>query len=259
MGISGSTATATTATASAPAPSSIIAAVSGSAQGRQALATITTGEVVARQRTLSMLPALAGVLPAVQRGWVISCDGPAAASMALLAAAGPSQQGRWVACAGWPQLNLQAARELGVALERVVAVPHIPTATGVAADVLAAMIDGFEVVLASGAALTAINAGVARTLQARAGRRGAVVFVVGPRQPFVADIAVTARSRWFGLGDGAGVVRARQLEIVVGGRRAPQRRVATVWASDQHGTIASVEDLESAAQQGQRHLGPVAS
>jgi hypothetical protein len=255
MAISGST----TATAPAPAPSSLIAAVSGSAQGRQALATITTGAAAARQRTLPMLPALAGALPAVQRGWVISCDGPAAASMALLAAAGPSQQGRWVACAGWPQLNLQAARELGVALERVVAVPHIPTATGVAADVLAAMIDGFEVVITSGAALTAINAGVARTLHARAGTRGAVVFVVGPRQPFAADITVTARPRWFGLGDGAGVVQARQLEIVVGGRRAPQRRVTTVWAPDQHGTIAAAGDVELAAPQDHHHLGTVAS
>ena len=88
---------------------------------QMAVATITTTNladlaergvlsgVVARERTLPVLPAFEPLLPGavLQRGSVVACEGSAAATLALALAAGPAQAGAWVAVAGFPAQEFQ--------------------------------------------------------------------------------------------------------------------------------------------------------
>ena len=100
-------------------------------------------QVAASERTLPVHDSLVELLPALQRGSTIACSGRAAVSLALALAAGPSRDGAWVGIAGLPELGVRAAADMGLALERLVMVAGDPPWV----DVLAAMIDGFDVIL----------------------------------------------------------------------------------------------------------------
>ena len=137
--------------------------------------------VAAPLRTLPVLPAFGELLPGavIQRGSVVGCQGSSAVSLALALAAGPSLAGAWVGVTGLPSLGVAAAVELGVAPERLVMVAEPAQRFGDAqwADVLAAMIDGFDVLLLGPDAF-GVRAGTARRLVARVQSRGAVLLTV---------------------------------------------------------------------------------
>ncbi|MDO8390809.1 MAG: hypothetical protein Q7V57_09990 [Actinomycetota bacterium] len=211
---------------------------------------------VARERTLPVLPALAGLLPmgAVQRGSIVACQGVAGVSLALSLAAGASQEGAWVGVAGLPGLGVAAAVELGVVPERLVLV--VEPAQGPAlhfgderwAEVLAAMIDGFDVVVL-GAAAQQVRPATARRLVARLHARGAVALTVGSavgdaadQGSFAADLTLAAEGvSWYGLGDGHGVARGRRAEVQVGGRRMHRPRRAHLWLPGGEGRVEPVD------------------
>jgi len=130
--------------------------------------------VAASERTLPVHDSLVGLLPSLQRGSTIACNGPAGVSLALALAAAPSQQGAWVGVAGLPELGIRAAVDMGVAVERLVMVTGDPSWV----DVLAAMIDGFDVVVV-GRRVGRLAGGAVRRLQARAQSRGIVMLTVG--------------------------------------------------------------------------------
>jgi hypothetical protein len=209
----------------------------------------------AQQRTLPVLPVFAALLPSatVQRGSVLGCEGPAAVSLALALAAGPSLAGSWVAVAGLPQVGVAAAVELGIAPERLVMVAE-PTARfddAQWAEVLAAMIDGFDVLLV-GPGAHGVRTGTARRLQARLQARGAVmVTVAGPGSvpsPFGADLRFEAGGAvWQGLGEGHGVARGRRAEVQLSGRRVPRPRRAELWLPGADGTVEPVSPAVSPA------------
>jgi hypothetical protein len=191
----------------------------------------------AGERVLPMHPALGGLLPDAQRGTVVGCSGGAAVSLALTVVAQPSADGVWVCVVGLPTLGAAAAIEHGVALERTVVVAEPSTGSEVRWDdsrwgeVLAAAIDGFDVVLL-GPAVHRLRVGTARRLQARAQARGAVLVVVHPeRGAFGADVVLRTESvHWHGLGQGHGVVQQRRTEVTAAGRRMPRERRSTiVW------------------------------
>jgi hypothetical protein len=175
---------------------------------------------------LSVLPALEHLLPhgVLPRGCVVSCQGVAAWSVALALVAGPSREGLWVGIAGASGLGLAAAAERGVSLERVVSVVEPPAAPfGAArwADLLAALIDGFDVVLL-GTGVRCVNERQARRLQARAQHRG-VVLVTVDTPAFGADLRLaTEELEWSGLGEGHGVAMRRTVQVECSGRRAPR-------------------------------------
>ena len=107
------------------------------------------GTVLAQERTLAVLPCLAGLFPegGLRRGsTVVVGPGPVpgATSLALSLLAGPSAGGCWCAVVGAPELGLVAAAQLGTELERLALVPspgpHWPVVT-------AALLEGFDVVL----------------------------------------------------------------------------------------------------------------
>jgi hypothetical protein len=193
--------------------------------------------VAASERTLPVHDSLVGLLPSLQRGSTIACNGPAGVSLALALASAPSQQGAWVGVAGLPELGIRAAVDMGVAVERLVMV------TGDASwvDVLAAMIDGFDIVVV-GRRVGRLAGGAVRRLQARAQSRGIVMLTVGA-SALGADLRISAEEgTWTGLGDGHGVASARRLVVEVGGRRVQRPRRATMWLPDANGSIAGAGD-----------------
>jgi hypothetical protein len=195
---------------------------------------------LSREHLLDVVPALAPLLPdpGVRRGSVLATAGPAATSLALALAAGPSSSGSWVGAVGLASLGLLAAAEAGVALGRLVLVAA-PEPAGWA-TVVATLLDGVDVVLA--APPRRLPPGDARRLQARVRERQGVLVLVGAEAvPLDVDVTLTARATaWDGLADGAGHLRARRVTVEAVGRRAAARpRQATLWLPDPEGAAAS--------------------
>ncbi|MGB8860981.1 MAG: hypothetical protein WCC60_17100 [Ilumatobacteraceae bacterium] len=206
----------------------------------------------AQQRTLPLLPAFGELLAqaVVQRGIVVGCEGPAAVSLALALAAGPSQAGAWVGVAGLPEVGLAAMVELGVAPERLVMVAEPAQRFDDAqwADVLAAMIDGFDVLVVGGGAC-GVRAATARRLLARLQSRGAVLLAVaspGAAGAFGADLRFEATgATWQGLGEGHGVARGRRVDVQLTGRRVPRPRRCELWLPGADGTVEAVPSIDA--------------
>ena len=200
--------------------------------------------VAASERTLPVDPCLIGLLPALQRGSTIACGGRAGVSLALAIAAAPSREGAWVGVAGLAELGIRAAADMGVALERLVMVTGDPPWV----DVLAAMIDGFDVILVGrgvGQGGSRLGAGAVRRLQARAQSRGVVMLTVGV-PALGADLQLTTDDdQWVGLGQGHGVATGRRVSVELGGRRMPRPRRATVWLPGAGGALAAVDTRET--------------
>lgn len=208
---------------------------------------------LAGEQRLPVLPALEPLVPGLRRGSTLSVDGPAATSLALATAAGPSRDGAWVAAVGFPSLGLLAAAELGVALERLVLVADPGRDDGDAGDdgsvwpaVVAALVDAFEVVLVH--AGERVRAADGRRLVARTRERGAVLVQVGGARPTRAawpegaDVALSVvDATWEGLGEGHGHLRARRVTVESGGRRGAARaRRHELWLPSADGEVEPV-------------------
>lgn len=119
--------------------------------------------------------------------------------------------------------GLVAASGLGVALERVVVVaPETPPASGWG-PVLAALIDGFPIVVVG--PRVQLRAGDGRRLAARLRERGGVLIRVGDAS---ATSSAHVRLRvvegeWEGVDEGAGYLRSRRVVVEAGGRGAASR------------------------------------
>jgi hypothetical protein len=200
---------------------------------------------LARERVLPVVDGLASLLPepGLVRGRIVACTGPAATSVALSLVARATQHGSWLAVVGVPWLGIDAARELGVAVERLVAVDADDVATW--AERVAVAVDGIELVL--GAIPSAVppgRGGVERTLtklRRRVQARGAVLVVVTHRSATEggwADLVVEGGGAvWEGLGDGHGHLRRRRLDVRVAGRRSPLARTGEVWLPGSSGAV----------------------
>ena len=184
---------------------------------------------LARQQTLPLIGVMEPLFPTrgLPRGSVVEVGGAAGAtSLALALVAGASRTGSWVACVGFPQLGWEAAEELGVTLERLVAVRSPPRQW---ATVVAALLDAFDVVVCGPEVVP--TAAQVRRLQARARERGSVLVAVlgtvtalaGPGAPRRGWPTADARLRveqahWEGMGEGWGGLGRRRLTVVAGGR-----------------------------------------
>ncbi|MGE3621052.1 MAG: hypothetical protein AB7L84_11380 [Acidimicrobiia bacterium] len=212
---------------------------------------------LAREQRLPVVAALAGLVPhgGLRRGTTVAVGATAGAtgatSLALALAAGPSAAGSWVAAVGLGALGLAAAAEMGVALERtvLVAAPH----PGSWAEVVAALVDGFDLVLVR--PVRGIRPAEARRLAGRARDRGAVLVQVadrgsGPLPPGDLVLRVVASS-WEGLeavhgegaGGGYGHLAARRVTVAAGGRgEASMPRQADLWLPGRDGRVGEVLD-----------------
>jgi len=79
---------------------------------------------MALERTLPTSPECADLFAegALVRGRVLSCTGAASTTVALRLVAAAVKAGGWMAVIDVPMLGLDAASELGIALERVVSI-----------------------------------------------------------------------------------------------------------------------------------------
>ena len=163
------------------------------------------------------------------RGRTISCQGPAATSAALALIAPAIAAGAWLAVVDLPTIGLDAASELGVPLERIVAIDTCTEScmesggTSKWVDVVAAAADGFDVLLIR--VPDDLPLGAVRKLAVRLRRREVVTVVLG--DPGVLDCDGTLRTEaphWSGLGDGHGHLRSRQVVVAATDRRLPGQR-----------------------------------
>ena len=185
--------------------------------------------VMAHERTLPVPDQFGELFPegAMVRGRVLSCTGPAATSLALALLAPAVEAGAWLAVIDVPTIGLDAASELGIALERVVGVEPGEGPAVTWPDLVAAAADGFELVL------TRVPEGVrpaaVRSLVARLQQRGVVVVVLGDPGVLPCDgVLDSSAVAWEGLGDGFGRLRRRSVEVEASGRRLPGARRRTV-------------------------------
>jgi len=216
--------------------------------GLPLVAARTRPVALAREALLPVLPALEGLLPepGLRRGTTVGVGGgPGATSLALALGAAASAVGSWAGAVGLPSLGLEAAGELGVALERLLLVEPPPDRW---ATVVAALLDAVDLVHI--ALPPRVRLGDARRLAARARERGAVLVVHAPGAvgtgawPEAPAVRLTvAESAWAGpAGGGAGRLHARRVEVVGGGRGAAARpRRAALWLPDATGSVRLAE------------------
>lgn len=214
--------------------------------------TTLAGSALASGRMLPVVDAIAPLLPAggLVRGRAVACDGAAAMSLALSLAVEATAAGSWLAIVDVPTLGLEAADELGIALERVVridpgAVPRGHAggrAAGEAwAELTAAAFDGFELVVTR--VPRRLNAGHARRVHARLQAREAVLIALGDPGPFNVDVELQAVDpRWDGVAAGWGHLRGRRVAVTATGRRVPSPRQAALWLPGPDGTVALAEE-----------------
>ena len=176
--------------------------------------------------TSRLLPAhdlLTGLLPwpGLRRGATIAAVGSTSLLLLLLTAA--MRDGAWAAVVGRPDLGMVAAHEYGIPLDRLALVPDPgpdwPTVVG-------ALLDGVDLVAVNVAG--GVLDGTARSLQARARQRGAVLVPTSPWP--AADVVLQATGRrWEGLGCGRGRLRRQHLQVTASGRgRAGKPKTATL-------------------------------
>ena len=183
---------------------------------------------MALERTLPTSPECAELFAeeALVRGRVLSSAGAASTTVAMRLVAAAVAAGGWLAVVDVPTLGLDAASELGIALERVVSITTSSDAE-VWAEVVAAAADGFEVVV------TRVPDGVrpasARKVATRLQQRGVVLVVLGDPGPLVCDGSVGSRGQvWSGVGAGWGHLEHRSVEVMATGRRLPGQRCRTL-------------------------------
>ena len=167
------------------------------------------------------------------RGRTLSFAGPAATTVMLRLVAAAVEAGGWMAVIDVPSLGLDAASELGIALERVVAVDTRcagganETDAAVWADVVAAAADGFEVLVTR--IPGEVRPATLRKVVTRLQQRGVVMLVVGDPGPLVCDgVLDTDHQVWSGVGVGWGRLEHRVVDVTASGRRLPGQRCRTM-------------------------------
>lgn len=201
---------------------------------------------MAGERVLPVAPDLHDLFPegGLVRGRVLSCTGSGATSLALSTVAAAAAGGSWVAIVDVPTVGLDAASELGVPLERVVA---IDTTQGQGAstwaDVVAAAADGFELLIVRVPA--DVHASTLRKVSTRLQQRGVVMLVLGDPGPLICDgVLEAARQTWSGVGNGWGHLAQRSVEVWSTGRRMPGRRRVTLAMPTRVHSPTVVESIE---------------
>jgi hypothetical protein len=197
---------------------------------QQALDTATV------ERALPTLPAVSDLLGgSLKGGSVYSVRGSTALVMAMMA--GPSAEGAWCGVVGLPSFGAEAARELGVDVERLVLVPD-PERDWL--SVVAALADALTVVVVRPPGV--VTPGEASRLAARLRTRGAMLIAVGSWPGSEARLEVQGNV-WTGLGEGEGYLAGRQATVAVTTRGAARQH--QLWLPAVDGSIRPVRPLEA--------------
>ena len=196
----------------------------------------------------------------IRRGTAVAVAGHGSMTLATALAAEASRRGSWVAAVGMADLGVAALAERDVDLDRW-ALVDLPAgdrgrsgwSAGLAADVLGAVVGGFDLVLL-GPGIRVAGA-TARRLLARMREHGTSLICALSNAP--ADIAaglvpdvrlVIEQTLWTGIDDGHGRLLARQAEVTVGGRGAASRsRRMLMWLPSEDGRVACANPDQASA------------
>jgi hypothetical protein len=223
--------------------------------------------MLAGQRRLPVLPPLERLLPeGLPRGVSVAVDaatdGGGATSLGLALVAGASQANSWVVAVGVESLGFLAAGGLGVDLGRLVVVNGLSRRA--APQVVAALLDGVDVVVLGRSALAQLSARDGRRLAARLRERGVVLVGIDgalPGGPATLRLTVTAAT-WHGIVEN-GYLRARRVTVELGGQGAAARaRRAELWLPGPDGALAPVQRsslraLDAGVHEGSPLRGPL--
>ncbi|NNK92600.1 MAG: hypothetical protein HKO87_09225 [Acidimicrobiia bacterium] len=211
--------------------------------------------VLAAEQVLPVPELFGELLPGrgLQRGWITRVEGgPSARAFAWALLAGVTTSGGWIAAVDVPGIGLAAARDVGVAIERIVVVSS-PDA-GEWSTVVAALIGAVDVVVFD-SPRHRVAPSEHRRLASRARERGSVLLELATSSRPVRlesqlqyDLAFSTRPlAWEGLGNGHGCLRGRALDVAVSGRRlGGASRSARFELPGVDGTIRRIETAESA-------------
>ena len=224
---------------------------------------------LAGQRTVPVPEPLTPLFPwgGMPRGVDVVMKGPGSWSLAMAMWAEALGAEGWLAVVGVPDLNLVAAAELGVRLDRVLVV-ETPGGSQWA-TVVAALLEAVDVVAVAPTA----NVGrrEARRLVARAREQESLLFHLdgGIGWPEAADIVLSVEPNdartigidesdgWTGLGWGHGHLRSRSATVIANGRRSQaQARSVTVLLPDQSGRLSPLDHADGDSSQ--TELAPLA-
>jgi hypothetical protein len=181
--------------------------------------------VAAGDRLLAVDGELGELLPGsgLRRGATVAVEGPVGAgvtSVTFALAAAATATGEWAAVIDpYATLGARAAEAAGVALERCAVIRRCPADRW--STVVAALLDGVALVATTLPAR--VRAGDARRLIARARERASVLVAVGPWPAEAALRLYAEASAWDGLGNGSGLLNARDLHVRVEAKGAPAR------------------------------------
>jgi len=182
-------------------------------------------------------------------------------SLALALVAEAMRAGSWVAVVDAPWLGLAALEQYGIALHRLVMVNQTGVSSGRPASgnsasgnsasgnsasqqwasVMAALVDGFEVVIHTS---HSVGERDARRVRAHAREKEAVLMQVGSvRAGGIADLQLdVVGSTWSGVGDGHGHLVSRLVDVEVSGRRLGGRpRRTSLWLPDEQGVVRAFD------------------
>ena len=206
---------------------------------------VTSSITLAHDRYLPVDEAFATLLPdpGLIRGRIVGCSGAAATSLALALASRATTTGSWLAVVGMAPIGIEAAGELGVAIDRLVSVDADGRQPGEWADRVAAVADGFELILTMPPAGQSTRAERAiRKVRQRIQARGAVLLMIsaGARRSGAtsstagsgsgADVVLEVTAgEWEGLGRGHGYLRRRRVVVRASGRRVPRQVERELW------------------------------
>ncbi|CAN5206726.1 hypothetical protein BH09ACT11_BH09ACT11_10360 [soil metagenome] len=189
-----------------------------------------------RARMARMAPTMSGrPLPTMPGlGLELSAGGSYAVdslSLATALLAGPSAAGEWGAVIGVADFGVEAACEMGVALERTIVVPDPGE---IWLEATAALIDVVTLVVVRPP--TRVTEAAASKVSARLRKRGAALVALGewPR----ADARLSATSVWTGPETGEGHLTGRRVQVEVRRGSAPPRRVDLAWGEQAWGEQA---------------------
>jgi len=228
-----------------------------SAQLAMQSAGVSALAVAAHEWRLPVEGALATLLPegGIRRGTAVAVDGHGSVTLAMALAAEASRRGSWVAAVGMADLGVAALAERGVDLDRwaLVDLPGAARTGSLAADVLGAVVGGFDLVLL-GPEIRVAGA-TARRLLARMREHGTSLICVlgGTSADITAGLQPEARltvtqTQWTGIDDGHGRLLARRAEMTVGGRGAASRpRRLLMWLPSTDGRVACAEPVKDSA------------